>query len=109
MMLTIHLQLVPRSRIYGSIHTLPIRLHGVVIKHRGAALLFAWHLYLSVNQVVFIFYLRFSDYNCVIISRVHRTVCDLIALIRGLFREYEKFGCMSALYFCLPVTFSHDL
>jgi hypothetical protein len=29
--LTTHLQLVPKSRKYGFIHTLPIRLHGVVL------------------------------------------------------------------------------
>jgi hypothetical protein len=31
--LTVHLQLVPRSRKCGSIHPLPIRLHGVVLSY----------------------------------------------------------------------------
>jgi hypothetical protein len=33
MKLTTHLQLVPRSRKYGSIHPLPLRLHGVVFNY----------------------------------------------------------------------------
>jgi hypothetical protein len=43
--LTTHFQLVPRSRKYGSIHPLPIRIHGVVLNSLSTGTTFPFYLY----------------------------------------------------------------